>query len=80
MSCPAITLGGLTPEKYASLLETAKRQGLELTGDRGSTAYQGMDFTWSYDAAAESLTIQCTSKPFFVPCSMIEERIRQLVG
>ena len=79
MSCPAITLAGLTTEKYASLLATAKTQGLELAGDSGSTTYQGMDFTWNYDQAAESLTIQCTNKPFFVPCSLIEEKIRQLV-
>jgi len=38
-----------------------------------------MDFTWSYDEAGGKLTIQCTNKPFFIPCSMIEERIRAAV-
>ena len=46
----------------------------------GSTEYQGMQFLWNYDAAAGSLTIQCTDKPIFIPCSMIESRIRALVG
>jgi hypothetical protein len=80
MSCPAITLSGITPEKYQALLATAKAQGLDLTGVSGTTQYQGMTFTWDYDAADESLTIRCTEKPFFIPCSMIDERIKALVA
>ena len=78
--CPEITASGITPEKYQTLLATAKAQGLDLSGATGSTTFQGLDFTWSYDAAQESLTIQCTGKPIFVPCSMIETRIRALLA
>ena len=79
-ACPEIVATGVTPEKYQTLLATAKAQGLDLSGETGSTSYQGLDFTWTYDAAGESLTIQCTGKPIFVPCSMIESRIRALIG
>ncbi len=79
-ACPQIVATGINPEKYQTLLATAKAQGLDLTGQTGSTSYQGLDFTWTYDIAAESLTIQCTGKPIFVPCSMIESRIRALLG
>ena len=78
--CPEIVATGINPEKYQTLLATAKAQGLDLSGVTGSTTYQGLDFTWTYDAAGESLTIQCTGKPIFVPCSMIESRIRALIG
>lgn len=77
--CPAITLCDITTEKYLSLLATARSQGLDLSGETGTTTYQGMDFTWTYDAAAQTLTIQCTDKPIFLPCSMIESRIRALI-
>jgi hypothetical protein len=80
MSCPAIALPGMTPEKYASLLETANAKGLALSGDSGATSYQGIDFTWSYNQPAATLTIQCTVKPFFIPCSMIEQKIQELVS
>jgi hypothetical protein len=80
MSCPAITLSQITAEKYQTLLATAQSQGLNLVGVEGSTNYQGMDFTWHYDASAETLTIQCTQKPIFIPCSMIESRIRNLIA
>ena len=78
--CPEIVLSEITPEKYQSLLATAKAQGLDLSGETGSTAFQGMDFIWTYDPAAQSLAIQCTGKPIFVPCSMIESRIRGLIA
>jgi len=78
--CPEITAAGITPEKYQTLLATAKAQGLDLSGATGSTTFQGLDFTWTYDAGEESLTIQCTGKPIFVPCSMIESRIRALLS
>ena len=78
--CPEIVATGVTPEKYQSLIATAKAQGLDLSGETGSTRYQGMDFTWRYEPAAQSLTIQCTDKPIFVPCSMIESRIRSLIA
>jgi hypothetical protein len=80
MSCPAITLSGITTEKYQTLLATAAAQGLNLAGDSGSTSYQGMQFNWSYDAAGGTLTIQCMEKPIFVPCGMIESRIRGLMS
>jgi hypothetical protein len=78
--CPEINATGITPEKYQTLLATAKAQGLDLTGATGSTSYQGLAFTWTYDEAGATLTIQCTGKPIFVPCSMIESRIRALLG
>jgi hypothetical protein len=77
--CPEIVATSVTPEKYQTLLTTAKAQGLDLSGVTGSTTFQGMDFTWTYDANGQSLTIQCTGKPIFVPCSMIESRIRALL-
>ena len=39
-----------------------------------------MDFTWSYDPASGTLTIHCTEKPFFVPCNLIEQKIRAPLG
>ena len=79
-NCTPITFCDVTEEKYQALLVTAQSQGLNLTGVCGSTTFQGMGFNWNYDHAARSLTIQCTEKPIFVPCSMIESRIRALIS
>ena len=80
MSCPAITLEGIHPQKYAGLIATASAQGLVISGPFGSTSYQGIDFKWAYDEVAQTLTLECTKKPIFIPCSMIEQRIRSLVS
>ncbi len=79
-NCAPMTFTGITQEKYAALLVNAQSQGLALTGESGRTTYQGLDFTWNYDQPSESLTIHCTEKPIFVPCSMIEAKIRSVVG
>ena len=78
--CPEIVTTGITREKYITLVATAKAEGLDLSGETGSTTHQGMSFTWRYEADAEALTIQCTEKPIFVPCGMIESRIRALLA
>jgi len=80
MSCPAITLQNVTAAKWETLLTTAQAQGLNLAGSTGSTQYQGMDFVWNYDESSETLTLQCTNKPIFIPCHMIESRIRALIA
>ncbi len=79
-ACPEIVIDNLDPEKYASLLTAAQAQGIQLSGDAGTTHYQGMNFTWSYDTATNTLRMQCTEKPIFVPCHMIEQKIRQLIA
>jgi hypothetical protein len=79
-ACPPITFSDISEEKYQALLATAQAQGLALTGIRGETSYQGLDFTWNYDAAAQCLTIHCTGKPIFIPCTMIESKIRAVIG
>jgi hypothetical protein len=79
-TCPPISFDGVSATQYATLLQTAQSQGLNLVGESGSTTYQGMDFSWNYDPAAQTLTIQCTAKPIFIPCSMIEAKVRSVVG
>jgi hypothetical protein len=78
--CPEIVLDAIDPEKYQALIVKACAQGLNLSGECGSTTFQDMNFTWAYDSAAQTLTIQCTERPFFIPCSMLESRIRGLVS
>ncbi len=79
-ACPPMTFSNISEEKYETLLATAQSQGLQLTGYSGATAYQGMSFTWNYDLSSQSLTLLCTEKPFFVPCSVIEGKIRSLIA
>ncbi len=79
-ACPQMTFSNISPEKYETLLATAQSQGLNLTGYTGATTYQGMTFNWNYDLPTQSLTLHCTEKPFFVPCSVIEQKIRALIG
>ena len=79
MSCPEMTLEGITPDRYTYLISAAAAQGLTISGPTGSTTFQGFDFSWAYDPLAQTLKLQCTNKPFYVPCSMIESKIRSFL-
>jgi hypothetical protein len=36
---------------------------------------RGFTLKWSYDPSAQTLQIQCTKKPFLVPCGTVNGRI-----
>jgi hypothetical protein len=77
-SCPAHTFR-VTAEQFESLTEKANAAGIAIEGTFGSAAKDGITLEWRFDAGTEALTIQCTSAPAFVPCSMIGSRIQALV-
>jgi hypothetical protein len=49
--------------------------GISIESDHGEATERGFTLNWSYDANAEQLQIQCTRKPFVVPCGMVNGRI-----
>jgi hypothetical protein len=78
MSCPEITIEGINEELYAKLLGQANAAGAKFDGAK--VTIHGLDFDWNYDSAASILHITCTWKPFYASCSMVEEKIRELVN
>jgi hypothetical protein len=79
-NCPPVIFDNISTDIFATLVATAKAQGLDISAQSGSTTYQGMSFTWTYDQLAQNLTIQCTEKPIFIPCTMIESKLRSLIS
>ena len=56
-------------------LDALCRDGIRIDSDHGEASERGFTLAWSYDASAEELHIQCTKKPFVVPCGMVKGRI-----
>jgi hypothetical protein len=77
--CAAQVFGNIPPNKWLSLQQKAAADNIALTGDSGETTQQGFTFSWSYDAASSSLTIQCLNHPFWAPCGSINGKIHDLV-
>ena len=70
---------GITPEKYATLVEKARAGGIELNGNRGTASKFGVEIAWNYVPAAQELTLQCLNTPFFMSAADVDSRIQKLV-
>jgi hypothetical protein len=77
--CPAQHFTGITPEVLACLQAKGAAAGLPLAGDTGHATTMGVTIRWNYDPTAQTLTIECTEAPFFVPCSTIAQKVKDLI-
>ena len=71
---------GVTPEKYARLMEKAKAAGIGLSGNKGTASKFGVEIAWNYEPAAQELTLQCLKTPFFMSAADVDARIDKLVA
>jgi len=70
---------GVTPERYARLVEKARGAGIDLEGNSGTASKFGVEVTWSYVPEQQQLTIQCVKTPFFLNAADVDARIQKLV-
>ena len=77
-SAPQV-FSGITPAQYASLLQKAQANGLDLTGNNGTASKFGVEMAWNYSPNTEELTFECLRRPFFVKPDEVNAKIRTLV-
>ena len=77
--CAQQIFSGITPEQYASLLEKAHANGMELTGNSGTATKFGVEVAWNYSPVTKELTLQCLRTPFFVNAEDVNLKIQALV-
>lgn len=78
-ACAAQTFNNITPDKWAALRAKAAQSNIALNGDSGQTSQQGFTFSWEYDAASATLTIQCLEHPFWASCGAVSGKVHDLV-
>ena len=77
-SAPQV-FSGITPAQYASLLQKAHANGLDLTGNNGTASKFGVEMAWNYSPNTEELTFECLRTPFFVKPDEVNAKIRTLL-
>jgi hypothetical protein len=77
--CAQQIFSGIMPEQYASLLEKAHANGMELTGNSGTATKFGVEVAWNYSPVTKELTFQCLHTPFFVKPEDVTAKIQALV-
>jgi hypothetical protein len=77
--CASQTFNNITPDQWQALQAKAAANNIPINGSSGTATQQGFTFTWQYDAASGTLTIQCLDHPFWAPCGTINSRVHDLV-
>lgn len=81
MSAPApLVWSNILPEDFEDLVAQAAKQGLVLSGDAGVIKHSGVEASYAYNAAAHTLTIQLTSKPFIVGWGRVSSGLTQAIN
>jgi hypothetical protein len=79
MACDRLEYEGVDAAKWAQAQTTISREyGIEIDSEQGEQSKSGFTLSWTYDAAAQTLAIQCVDKPFLIPCGVVNSRIAGL--
>ena len=78
--CAAQTFNGVTQDQFDALLQKAAANGVNISGNSGSDSQKGITISWNYDPDAQTFTLECTDKPFLIPCGIINTQIQNLVS
>ncbi len=70
---------GITPEKYASLMQKANSAGVPMSGNNGRATKMGVEVEWNYSAENQELVLTCHRTPFFMNAEDVNSRLRELV-
>ena len=76
MSLPPLTWHNVTEAQWAKI-KTEAAEYVKITSDSGSASSNGFTMNWHYDQG--SLTIQCTDKPWYLPASVVNDKLSEIV-
>lgn len=63
----------MTEEQFAAATRRLADNGIALTGREGQLTKDGITANYAYNG--DTLSIEITDRPFFLPLSMIEQRL-----
>jgi hypothetical protein len=76
VACDPLTYSGVDASKWACAQDTVSREyGIRIESERGEASKRGFTLQWTYEPAEQTLQIQCSKKPFLVPCGVVNNRI-----
>ncbi len=79
MPCPRQTFSDFSQDQFDCLIRKGAAAGIAINGTTGQASTNGITVVWDYDAIGLKLELECTESPFFIPCAIIESKIRDLV-
>jgi hypothetical protein len=79
-ACKPVTFQNITRERFQAIRARIRAQAdTAVMGDTGVASGNGFTATWTYSDPNQTLSIQCTDKPWFVSEALVADKIRALV-
>ncbi len=77
--CAKQIFSDVSPAAWQRCKAAVAKLGVAVNADNGSASGHGLTIAWDYDQNAQTLSIQCTDRPFFPGCDYINGKIHQMV-
>jgi hypothetical protein len=80
-ACKPVTFTAVSRLKFKAIRARiyAQADKTEVLGDTGTAEGRGMKATWAYDEKAQTLTVQCVRKPFWMSDGFVKDKMQALV-
>lgn len=79
-ACDAQDFDNVSPSVWACLVQKAAGYGITIDNNSGEAGKAGFTVMWDYDPDAQTIRLQCVDHPFWVPCSLINGKIHDLMN
>jgi hypothetical protein len=77
VACDPLRYAGVDASKWAQTKDLVDREyGIRIESDSGEAGKKGFTLKWTYNPGEQTLQIQCSDKPFLVPCGVVNDRIK----
>jgi hypothetical protein len=77
LACNPLRYAGVDASKWAQTKDLIDREyGIRIESDSGEASKKGFTLKWTYNPSEQTLQIQCSDKPFLVPCVVVNDRIK----
>ena len=71
-------LTNISEQKFSKIAtELKQRAGIALVGNSGNVESKGFEIRFCYDTIAKTLELELLKKPWFVPQSLIDSKIKE---
>ena len=80
-ACLPVEFSNITAVQFQSLAASLNgKYGIQVNGPAGTQSKNGATITWNFNAAANTLTVQCLAHPVFFGCPVINSEIQALAA
>ena len=74
-ACAKLTYNQVSQDAWQCIKQAVEKFDVTVGSDAGSASKDGLTISWRYESGTETLSVQCTAHPIFLPCSTINSRI-----